>query len=51
VLEYKEGFDPNYEEQFENESEASENEQENVVDGFEIVGKSKEAKKNPPQKV
>jgi len=48
VLEYKEGFDPNYEDDCEDLSEESEPDQkDNVVDGFEVIGKSKEAKKAP----
>ena len=52
VLDYKEGFDPNYEEDCDDVSEESETEQkDNVVDGFEVVGKSKEVKKGAAQKV
>jgi len=48
LLDYKEGFDPTYMDDCENDSEESEIDEN---DGIEVVGKSKEAKKVPVQKV
>lgn len=52
VLEYREGFDPNYEDDCDDLSEESDTDvKENVVDGFEVIGKSKDVKKATAQKV